>query len=581
MIGSVKPILTGEPERLLREERRLLGDFRLVLASCGAAPDDQGVLRTSIEQLDAFFLLVVVGEFNSGKSAFINALLGQRLLDEGVTPTTTEIVVISHGGTIERTVPEPHLHAISAPIALLQDTHIVDTPGTNAIVREHERITAEFVPRSDLVLFVTSAERPYTETERAFLQRIADWGKKVVIVVNKVDLLDRPEDVATVQAFVATHAAAVLGLAPDLFCVSARLALRAKQGEPALWEPSGFDALERFIHDSLDDKSRLQLKLLNPLGVAQHLATRYLSVVNERLDLLAHDVTVLDDVDRQLGVYRQDMTRDFSARMGDIEKTVIEMERRGHEFFDEILRLGRVFDLLGKSRVQQQFERDVIAGAPAEIERKVSDLIDWLVAADLRQWQAVTSHLAERRRQYKERIVGDDATAGFEYDRARLFDAVSREAQQAVDSYDREREAQALADSARNAVAATAAVGAGAVGLGAAVAAMATTAAGDVTGLAMAGVMAVVGLFIIPAKRRSAKANLRRKVTEMRENLAGALRGQFEREVQRSLARTGDAIAPYSRFVRAEQQKLARSREDLDAAAADLDRLQAQVRQLR
>ena len=61
---------------------------------------------------------------------------------------------------------------------LLRDIHIVDTPGTNAIIREHERITAEFVPRSDLVLFVTSADRPFTETERAFLEQIRGWGKK-------------------------------------------------------------------------------------------------------------------------------------------------------------------------------------------------------------------------------------------------------------------------------------------------------------------------------------------------------------------------------------------------------------------
>jgi small GTP-binding protein len=577
----MKPILSDELEHLLREERRILGDVRLVLASCGATPEDQGVLRTSIEQLDAFFLLVVVGEFNAGKSAFINALLGQSLLEEGVTPTTTEVVVISHGATVERTDPEPTLRTVSAPIDLLRDLHIVDTPGTNAIMREHERITSEFVPRSDMVLFVTSADRPYTETERQFLQRIADWGKKVVIVVNKVDLLDRPEDVAAVKAFVASNAAVVLGVTPELFCVSARLALRAKLGEPALWERSGFDPLERFIHDSLDDMSRLQLKLLNPLGVAQHVTARCLSVVNERLDLLKDDLALLDDVDRQMLVYRQDMTRDFAVRMGDIEKTVIEMEQRGHAFFDEILRIGRVFDLIGKTRVRQEFERDVVAGAPAEIERKVTDLIDWLVSADFRQWQAVTSHLAERRREYKERIVGDDATAGFEYDRARLFDAVSREAQQVVDGYDRPREAQALADGARSAVAATAAVGAGAVGLGAVVATMATSAAGDVTGLAMAGVMAVVGLFIIPAKRRSAKADLRRKVTEMREKLTAALRGQFEREVQRSVTRTADAIAPYSRFVRAEQQKLGQSRDDLTTAAAELDRLQAQVRALR
>ena len=57
-----------------------------------------------------------------------------------------------------------------APSELLRDVHIVDTPGTNAILREHERLTTEFVPRSDLVLFVTSADRPFTETERAFLE---------------------------------------------------------------------------------------------------------------------------------------------------------------------------------------------------------------------------------------------------------------------------------------------------------------------------------------------------------------------------------------------------------------------------
>jgi predicted GTPase len=50
---------------------------------------------------------------------------------------------------------------------------IVDTPGTNAIVREHEALTSQFVPRSDLVLFITSADRPFTESEKIFLQHIS------------------------------------------------------------------------------------------------------------------------------------------------------------------------------------------------------------------------------------------------------------------------------------------------------------------------------------------------------------------------------------------------------------------------
>ena len=147
--------------------------------------------------------------------------------------------------------------------------------------------------------------------------------------------------------------------------------------------------------------------------------------------------------------------------MADIDRILLEMERRGHDYFDDTMRIGRVMDLLNRSRVQQGFEQQVVADAPQQIERKIGELVDWLVDMDLRQWQRVTEHLAERRRQYRDRIVGDDA-GRFHYDRARLIDSVGGDAQRVVDSYDRRREAQALADGARNAVAAAAAVSAGA-----------------------------------------------------------------------------------------------------------------------
>ena len=83
----------------------------------------------------------------------------------------------------------------------------MDTPGTNAVLREHEALTRDFVPRADLVLFVTSADRPYTESERAFLEALREWGKKVVVVLNKADLLETPEDVGQASlAFVREQA---------------------------------------------------------------------------------------------------------------------------------------------------------------------------------------------------------------------------------------------------------------------------------------------------------------------------------------------------------------------------------------
>ncbi len=569
-------ILSGADDELVREERRVLARLRTALARFDAAPEHQQALARSIEQLDELFLLVIVGEFNSGKSAFINALVGSTVAQEGVTPTTAQINVLQYGDTLERTVREANLHVITAPAEILREIHIVDTPGTNAIIREHEAITAEFVPRSDLVLFVTSADRPFTETERVFLEQVRGWGKKVLVVINKIDILDGERPLEEVRAFVAEHARALLGFSPEIFPVSARLALRAKQGDPSAWAASRFEALEQYIRDSLDAPGRVHLKLLNPLGVGAALTDRHAAAVRDRAALLKDDFATLDEVERQLAMYQTDLTRDFGFRISDIDRILLEMEKRGHEFFDDNMRIGRVLDLLNRSRMQQGFEQHVVADAPQQVERKVGELVDWLVDADLRQWQDVTTHLAQRRRQYQDRIVGDDS-GRFHYDRTRLIDSVGRESQKVIDSFDRGKEARELADGARNAVAAAAAVSAGAVGLGAIVTIAATTAAADVTGLIMASLMAALGFFILPAKREKAKEEMRRKIGDVRQRLSDALHKQFAQEISRSGERIRESIAPYSRFIRAEGEKLRTTEQELREIGAELASLRARI----
>jgi len=178
----LRRILTNYQEQLLAEERRWLSDLRVALARFDVVPEDHATLDRSIEQLDELFLLVVVGEFNAGKSAFINALLGQPGVSRGRHPNhhphqSAQIRSDDRKGR-RRSFDGSHP---GAPVELLHEINIVDTPGTNAIHRHHEALTQDFVPRSDMVLFVTSADRPFTESERAFLQRIRDWGKKVVV----------------------------------------------------------------------------------------------------------------------------------------------------------------------------------------------------------------------------------------------------------------------------------------------------------------------------------------------------------------------------------------------------------------
>jgi small GTP-binding protein len=573
-------ILNKQQEALLNDERQLLNDLRVALVQFGAVREDQDTLAESIQQLDELFLLVVVGEFNAGKSAFINALLGQKLLKEGVTPTTTQINLLRFGENQERTVIDEHQHILTLPAELLIEISIVDTPGTNAIIREHEAITSQFVPRSDLVLFITSADRPFTESERIFLERIRDWGKKVVIVLNKTDLFQSQEELEQVQTFIAQNARSLLGITPEIFPVSARLALRAKQGEPALWDDSCFEPLERFIQDTLDEAGRLRLKFLNPLGVAAHLVERYTGVANSRLDLLQEDFTTLSDVEAQLDLYKEDMQRDFDFRLADIENVLFEMEQRGDEYFDETFRLARVFDLFSKERIQREFELKVVADVPQRIEHKVNELIDWLVEADLRQWQAVNEHLADRRRQHQDRIVGDPGVGSFHFDRERLIEGVGRESLRVVETYDRVREAQAIADGAQAAVAAAAAMEVGAIGLGTLVTVLATTAAADITGVLLASAIAALGLFVIPARRRMARSEMHAKVAELRTKLVDSLGTQFQHEIERSLNKIQAAISPYTRFVRAERGKLEQMQSELGQIKDNLDRLRARVEDL-
>src|SRR6185295_11745882 len=459
--SMLRRILSKSADQVLVEERAALARLATALGHFDAAADDTKTLASSARQLDELFLLVVAGEFNAGKSAFINALLGGRILEEGPTPTTTRIHVIQYGEELSRTAIDPLIDTVAAPVELLREIRIVDTPGTNAIHREHEAITRAFVPRSDLVLFITSADRPFTDSERAFLEAIRDWGKKIVFVVNKIDLLEKPEDLDQVLAFVATSARTLLGFAPELFPVSGRQALRAKEAnDPALMESSRFGALERYLVETLDEKERLRLKLGNPLGVGAHLAEKYLSVADARLALLKDDVATLEGLERQLALYKEDMGREFRFRLADVDKVLHELENRGVAFFDDRLRIGRVFDLLNKERTRTDFAREVVADVPQAIDRRVHEVIDWMVSSDLRQWQSILEILAKRQAHRADEnnaegaaSLGPVGTIGtFDIDRNRLLESVGRAARRSVESFDHAAEAERLAESVQGAV---------------------------------------------------------------------------------------------------------------------------------
>ena len=197
----------------------------------------------------------------------------------------------------------------------------------------------------------------------------------------------------------------------------------------------------------------------------------------------------------------------------------------------------------------------MLADVPKQIEERVQRLIDWLVQKDLHQWQQIMTYLQRRQARYTEHLVGEGA-APLDARRRALIDSVGRTAQTIVESYNRDEEARALASSVEAAVAQVALIEVGAVGLGALVLAMLASAPADITGMLAAGTLAVLGLFVIPYKRQQAKTHFRNKIEALRARLLGALTTQFNGEAENMVERMQTGVQPYTRFVRAERERV-------------------------
>jgi small GTP-binding protein len=232
------------------------------------------------------FHLVVVGEFNHGKTTFVNALLGRAVLPTGVTPTTAVIHHIVHAEQPEAAVirgsgardalAEGELRSFAAggahaedpvrylevgyPAELLRERVVlVDTPGVNDLSLTRAEITYGYIPQSDAVLFVLDAGQPVKESERQFLEQqiIGKSRDKIVFVVAKADIWTAPEQREALD-YVRERLAHVVPN-PPVFPVSAQAALAGRPEESGLPELTAH--LSRFLAEE-----RGRIALANALG---------------------------------------------------------------------------------------------------------------------------------------------------------------------------------------------------------------------------------------------------------------------------------------------------------------------------
>ena len=575
--------LSNDQMLFLQKEKRSLQNVHAALSHFSLPAEDLSKLQNAIAQLDELFLIVTAGEFNAGKSALINALLGERVLEEGVTPTTAQVTLLRWGQENTRTIVDEGFAIVTYPLPLLKELNMVDSPGTNAINRQHERLTSDYVPRSDLVLFVTSAERPLTQSERVFLEKILTWGKKISLVVNKTDILEGDEAVEQVREFVSTNAEMILGYQPEIFMVSAKQAQLAQNtSDPTeaarLRQLSGIDNLEGYITQTLDDKKRLELKLRNPIGVASNLERTASQAIELQITDMQQDSALTADLETTISQYEQGLLAEIPPRLAEVENILINFENRGLDFFDRTMKLTNIFNLAKTDKIKEQFQEEVQGDVSQAIDNKVRGMIDWMVDKDLNTWYQVAGAMERRQVQSQHDLPGRQSPQSAR--RQELIENVSRTIKLIVNRYDRKQEAEQLADYVQESVAQTALFGIGALGVGAMVATVLTTKALDVTGIVTAGTLAVLGLFVIPYKRKQAKEDFKAKMAELRDTLNETLSTTFTKEADSAVVRLRDNISPYFEYVKSEQNRLDTSRTTLQGLHEELSELDVEIDQV-
>jgi small GTP-binding protein len=374
-----KPSLLTRYEALRRKEFERLTALLDTLGKIDGLPADQmDQARDALFHADHPYLIVFVGAFNTGKSSMINALIGKPVLEVGATPTTSKIAILRQGPAPQR-LQAGDAETVFDPAPLLEQVSLVDTPGLDSVFKAHDEITRRFLHRADLVLLVMLATQAMSASSVEYLQSLRSYGKRVIVVINQVDTLE-PDERETVRQFIAERSKISLGFVPEIWMMSARLALQAYEEHPEYpreseqWKASGFDQMEQYIREALSDAARVRQKLETPLQITRNVVTVASAQVRDQQNALADYRRSAQNVKGQIDAATREQESTVRQTIDELDKTFAESIRRGREAIRDVFQLSRAVslgvggftELLGLARLIRRFGAKTRAQAAFE-----------------------------------------------------------------------------------------------------------------------------------------------------------------------------------------------------------------------
>ena len=626
-------VIGEQGERLLNKEREILDDIVNFLETSAPELEEIKLLLDARKGLDELFLIVIVGEFNAGKSSVINAVLGDKFLAEGILPTTNEITVLRYGESKQRVQSEDGFYNQDIPVDLLKQVSIVDTPGTNVILKRQQRLTEEFVPRADLVLFVLSADRPMTESEVKFLSYIKKWGKKVVFVLNKCDLLETDEDRNEVTKFVRDNAKRLLGVdnAP-VIPVAARNALRLKKANASMKEyaETGFPAFEEYVNSYLgggsgNNKSgenrsgeALRLKLATPLNVSELLLSASKQILDAEMSVAETEVAAASGVDEQMNAYKETMVKDASEQVNFVRANVNGAVKRANALVDETLRLENALDLITTyivgadyselddldvasnssgdsadaasggegnrkkrkkkySKFVKAYQSTVLGSADQELKKTVKEFSKWLKRNNDAR---LSSYLKAVSSRGFDTTITASGIKDFLESSEKGAPKINSAAIAVADNFDNEAAAYKLDEEMRSAVYGSLGSSAGALVSAFVLSGFLSSMSEDILAYLLAAAVGYVGILSLPLKRQECKAKIQRAAEALVEDVERELLKELTEEIDATSDRVDQLVAPWEAAARVERARVQKCLEVQEKYATEVENLAIEVENL-
>lgn len=548
-------ILEEKYSKIILEEKLLLQSLLTEIRDLS----DEGLeskLKSVQEGLENLFSIVFIGEFSTGKSTIINTLLERNVLPEGITPTTDTITIIKYGDTEEEHMENGN-RIISIPEERLRGLFIVDTPGTNVTIEQHQQLTEEFIPKADIVFFTIGAERAVTGSEAKLIKLIKeDWLRNIVFLLNKVDIAKDGSELETLIDHTEKELERSFRIKPHVIPISARMALQARESsDSGLYERSGFGRLEEFIFQTLGEEERIRMKITSTSDIALKLCDETERILDGHVDRITEDMQKLGEFEKKLDLMKEEILSNSARFTERIRSRLLEFKTRGIEYIDELIRFGNILKLMSKKKIADEFEYRVSRQTVAELEKDLDEMVVWT--------EKSARNLLDSSIDFYNRSIKPETpsvSTGFMYDRTRLVDTVRSELESKRRAIDPAVLGGNLVDSARGAVASVLGVQVGSLAIGAAVVSAFSSFIVDITGILATIAVMATAFAILPKRRRGAIKEFSLKVDALIEELISGVGSQLERDFSGIKIQVMDSLVPLRNFYKMEREKLSESR---------------------